>query len=276
MEYELPIGRLDDVFSGPRAVSADERNALYALIIESMRERFGEHLQHLVLYGSTARGEARPYSDIDLWGVIDDEVYGAKFQKPVEWVYGPGKALVYLLSRSAAEALAREVDESWPISRGKFVYSHVVWASPGNENLLARLREVATHPDPDMVERAMARIVSGTLYELIGKLRNRSAPHAMIAGTFAMHLALVTGLAARYPYATFGTVLEEAARLPAPDGAKELYALVIKGDLSDLALVNDVVERAWAGLASWQAGATFTAALQLRVLPSFEPAEELA
>ena len=132
MEYELPIGRLDDVFSGPRAVSADERNALYALIIESMRERFGEHLQHLVLYGSTARGEARPYSDIDLWGVIDDEVYGAKFQKPVEWVYGPGKALVYLLSRSAAEALAREVGQAGVLAwqRGEPVQLRMLIARP--------------------------------------------------------------------------------------------------------------------------------------------------
>lgn len=274
MQYELPTGRLEDVFSGPRAITADERSALYELIINAMRERFGEHLQHLVLYGSTARGAARPYSDVDLWGVIDDEVYGPGFQKQVEWVYGPGKALVYLLSRTAAEALARVVDESWPISRGKFVYSHVVWTAPGHENLLAELREIATHPDSDMVERSMARIVSGTLYELIGKLRNRSAPHAMIAGTFAMHLALVTGLSARYPYATFGTVLEEAARLPAPDGAKELYALVIQGDLADLARVNDVVERAWAGLASWQAGPAFTAAVERRVTPVFEPSAE--
>jgi kanamycin nucleotidyltransferase len=89
-----------------------------------------------------------------------------------------------------------------------------------------------------------------------------------------MHLALVTGLSARYPYATFGTVLEEAARLPAPDGAKELYALVIQGDLADLARVNDVVERAWAGLASWQAGAAFTAAVERRVTPVFEPSVE--
>lgn len=273
---ELPNGRLDDIFSGPQAVAADERSALSARVVESVRERFGEHLQHLVLYGSTGRGEDRPHSDIDLWGIVSDELYGAQFQKAIEWVYGPGKILVMLFSRTMAEAVAREVDESWPITRAKFLHSRLVWASPGNENLLAELRAIAANPDPERAGRAMAGIISGTLYELMGKLRNRSAPHAMIAGTFAMHLALVTGLGARYAYTTFGAVLREALNLPGPDGAQELYAMVLSGELSDIARVEAVVERAWAGLSSWQAGPAFTAALQRRVSHTFGSLEATA
>jgi predicted nucleotidyltransferase len=51
---------------GPRRAIADALQALR----ERLRDRFGERLERMVLFGSYARGEAGPESDIDVLVVI--------------------------------------------------------------------------------------------------------------------------------------------------------------------------------------------------------------
>ena len=52
-------------------VSLDERQQLVNHILEEMQHHFGANLVSLVLYGSTARGDCRPDSDIDLLIICD-------------------------------------------------------------------------------------------------------------------------------------------------------------------------------------------------------------
>lgn len=47
-------------------VNVDERRQLVKLILEDLHHHFGASLVSVVLYGSTARGDCRPDSDIDL------------------------------------------------------------------------------------------------------------------------------------------------------------------------------------------------------------------
>lgn len=50
----------------------DELAQRYHPVLKSLLENFGQHLQWVVLFGSQARGEARPESDHDLFIVVDD------------------------------------------------------------------------------------------------------------------------------------------------------------------------------------------------------------
>jgi len=266
MDYALPQGELDTLFAGPQSVTSEQRRDLVALILERLRERYGERLLAVALYGSTARDSDGPYSDVELWAVLDDAAFGADFDESLEWVHGRGKAEVNLMSRSAVEAFAREVDEAWPISHGQFVHARALWIAPDHGALFETLRSLAAHPDDAEVERAMAEIVVGELYELIGKLRNRYArkPLALLAGEFAVHVACLAGLAERHLYASAGTMFDEAADLPGPDGAVELYRLVGKGELGDEARLVATLERVWAGLEVWVGEVALTEAVRRR------------
>lgn len=41
---------------------------------QALEELYGDRLERLIVYGSQARGEARPDSDVDLLIVLDDDV----------------------------------------------------------------------------------------------------------------------------------------------------------------------------------------------------------
>jgi len=57
------------------ATSASNQTDLeqrYQLVIQALRQEFGERLKTVVLFGSQARGEARPDSDHDLFIVVEN------------------------------------------------------------------------------------------------------------------------------------------------------------------------------------------------------------
>jgi len=59
--------------AGRRIQAGDDRSTVQALIaklVERLKEEFGDNLVSVVLYGSVARGDYRPDSDIDLLLVL--------------------------------------------------------------------------------------------------------------------------------------------------------------------------------------------------------------
>lgn len=50
----------------------DEKNSIYNLLIQMLKDRYGSQLKMAVLFGSQARQEATPDSDHDIFLLIDD------------------------------------------------------------------------------------------------------------------------------------------------------------------------------------------------------------
>ncbi len=69
------------------AVSESVRQALVGLR-RRFEELYGERLVHLILYGSQARGDARPWSDIDVLVVLRGDVDDWKESHRTEVIVG--------------------------------------------------------------------------------------------------------------------------------------------------------------------------------------------
>ncbi len=55
----------------PEIAGAFDPHAIAAAVAEELRELYGERLKQVLLFGSWARGDAHPESDIDLLVVLD-------------------------------------------------------------------------------------------------------------------------------------------------------------------------------------------------------------
>jgi predicted nucleotidyltransferase len=65
-----------------------ERGALLRRIRSELEVTYGQRLRLVMLYGSEARGEARPDSDIDVLVLLDEVTqYGAELQRCLTALY---------------------------------------------------------------------------------------------------------------------------------------------------------------------------------------------
>lgn len=268
MDYSILHGSLDELFSGPQSRSRAQRRVIVDLAVEQLRERYEDRLLAVALYGSTARDEDGPYSDVELWAVIEDraaEDVSAE-DDTFEWIHGRGKTEINVMARSAVEAFARSVEEDWAVTHGQFVHARVLWSAEGHEGLVERLRALAAQPSDEAVDRALAEAVVGNLYELVGKLRNLRGrmPLSVLAAMVAREVACMVGLAERHVFESASSMLKEAARLPAPDGSAQLFEMVQGGDLTDLGAVTAAIERVWSGIEEWAASLGLNEALAQR------------
>jgi predicted nucleotidyltransferase len=60
------------MIGGQVAAQALDRRSLASEVARDLRDIYGERLKDVVLYGSSARGDAQPESDIDLLVVLDE------------------------------------------------------------------------------------------------------------------------------------------------------------------------------------------------------------
>jgi kanamycin nucleotidyltransferase len=222
-------------------------------IAERVKERFHSEVLAIGLYGSLAREEDGPYSDIELFGVLTIEHY----QQVYEWCTAAWKAEVDLYGKQTLLERAARVDGSWPLTHSAL---QMVLPLYDPEQFFAEIRRIAQASPEPLFRDAIERQLVDNVFEIIGKIRN-----ARVFGTpttlpalvvkLAQAVAMVVGLANRQCYTTGTQVLPEAMALPdLPDGFREVGHVILTGDLRDGQQLFAACERLWKGLNTWAEG----------------------
>ena len=236
--------------SGPKPQDHTNRLALVQQLSDRLQTIYGDRVVTIALYGSMARQQDGPYSDIELLCIISEPEMDISF----EWVYGAGKAEVNVLGRNDARWEAKEVDKDWAISKGAFLEAKVIF---GDEAFLTMLKELVLSISDDEINAVISQVMVDELYEWVGKVRN--ALHAnsysgvsSVACKFAETIALLLGLAHRTCYTTGMTMLDESLQFDdLPAGYQDLCNLVRWGKLSDAKETIMAIESVWSGLVFW-------------------------
>ncbi len=238
--------------SGPQPCSREQRRALAREIAARIRAARGKDLLALGMYGSVARGEDQPYSDLEMLAVLttsgEDSTY--------EWTPGPWKAEVNFKSRDVVLAQAAEVDELWPLTHGAFVFIEPLHDPEG---LFPELRAVALGQPEAKFRAALRSLIVGDLYELVGKVRNAEhtrfwAALPFLAVQIAFYGAMLLGLAHRHLYTRGERMFAESLELgDPPQGYRALAERVIAGRLDDPHRLTTLVEQFWEGVEAWAA-----------------------
>jgi kanamycin nucleotidyltransferase len=235
---------------GPQPRERTERLQLAQEIAARALELHGERVLAIGLYGSTARGTDGPFSDIEMFCILNtsDEDYSH------EWSYGPWKAEVDFLSENVVLSKAAEIDERWSLTHSVFCNVHALYDP---HNFFARLCEVVTSQPQERFTAVIHALIVDEIYEAIGKLRNAQYQGNMaylpeVSFSLAKYGAFLVGLANRYHYSTGSGVQAESLTLPGrPAGYDELCEMVMKGELNDPVRIVEACEAFWAGVEQW-------------------------
>ena len=234
----------------PQPMDHQQRLELAWRIAGRLVARYNASLKAIGLYGSAARNQDGPYSDMEMFCVLKEPGESRNF----EWCAGPWKAEVNVRGEEELRHEAAEFDGRWALTHGAFVH---VLPLRDPEHYFDGLRELAMlHSSEDarvLIEEALVC----DIYERVGKVRNAFAQQnhqalPTLAVLLAQRTAYILGLEHRHLYRTASSVLAEAVRLPnLPGGFTALTHLVMGGNLSDAALVASACDTLWAGLVYW-------------------------
>jgi kanamycin nucleotidyltransferase len=219
-------------------------------IVADLHRTHGEGVLAIALYGSLARATDGPYSDIEIWCMVDEP----GLDTTEEWVYGPNKAEVDLYGADVMAASAVEVDEMWSLRQGEIMNCRPLF---GDRARFEALRAAVMSPPKETFDEVVAEMVVGECFEWMGKIRNGVAHNDLdflpiTACNFTLHLALMAALLHRHIYSTSSALMREALALPSlPTGYAELARMVIAGELHDKPRIAAAIETVWQGMEGW-------------------------
>lgn len=234
-------------------------------LVDRLLARYGANVKAIGLYGSLARGDDGPFSDIEMLCVLtcppDQNYY--------EWWSGTWKAEVDLSSVEAVHKKASSVSSGWPLNHSSYLHMKPLYDP---DAFLPELKPLVYSASKENFQTVIEALLVEDIYEIIGKVRNARASQmtgylTKIAVDLSWELALVVGLANRHCYTTRPTVLPEALALPdLPEGFAALCELVMNGDLHNHWYVADMCEAAWQGVYAWALAHGYTL-IEPRTIP---------
>lgn len=247
----LPQGALADLFAGPQQLSHEQRSAIADAVLSWLKAEHGDDLLAVALFGSTASMTDGPFSDVEVWAVVEDR---AGPQSDLEWIWGPGKLQVERMTVSEAITRALLVDGRWPLTQARFVRARPIWQAPRQAGFVDRLRDLAAElPDAARAEAAAECVLE--MYEALGKLRNcRAGPMGdatRFAFAFGEPLMRLVALRHRYVFSSSRQLLAEAHRLEGPAGYRAVLERLARGPFRPSEQVVDLIDQCWAGLPAW-------------------------
>lgn len=229
-----------------------QRIILAEQIAEKIRMYYQEHLLALGIYGSLARGTDGPYSDIEMFCIIE----GEGIDNSYEWSEGEWKAEVNIYSLDLLTRLAGEIDSEWSITHGALMMVQPVYDP---QDIFSYLKEVVLSHTEEAFQEAMEDLIVGEVYELVGKLRNSHAQQNWgCVPFFTMDLikfaACLVGVSNHHLYTSTRKFLEESLMLSdLPQGYETLCILGMEGKLDDPKVILPIMEIFWAGIEEWAA-----------------------
>ncbi len=204
----------------------------------------------IAIYGSAARGDDGPHSDLEMMVVVDSD--GEDFS--YEWTAGPWKAEVNVRGHDVVLDESAELDGDWAVTKGEYAFT-LPLHDP--HDLFPELRRHVFDHSPDDIDDCIREVIVGDAYELVGKWRNmRAARDYSFMPTCAMKLvqygAWVLGLAHRTLYSTSARMYHESLQLPdRPSGYDALCQCVMRGALHEPLVLMGLCEAFWNGLVRW-------------------------
>jgi kanamycin nucleotidyltransferase len=235
---------------GPQSLSHTQRLTIAHDIAERVKVRFHPELIAIGLYGSLAREEDGPYSDIELFGVLRTDHYEQRY----EWCTTEWKAEVDLYGKQSLREQAAHVDGRWPLTHSAF---QTVLPLEDPNYFFAEIRAIVqSRPEPSFRE-AIQNLLVDDVFECIGKIRNAQAfgiPNALpvLVLKLVQSVALVIGLANRQCFTTSMRIIPEAIVLPdQPIGFRELGQIILAGDFRDDQQLGTACEHLWQGINIW-------------------------
>jgi kanamycin nucleotidyltransferase len=170
-----------------------------------------------------------------------------------EWVHAAWKVEVDVRGREYLVRDAATVTEGWSITHAMYVDVMPVHDPDG---VFAELAAIVRDIPQSAFDHAIGRLITGELWEAIGKLRNartRGLPPPVGFVHYVLKLAYwLIGLANRRIYSAATRAWSDALALPdRMAGYDGLCRLASSGDLRDPAHVFDACDSFWAGVAAW-------------------------
>lgn len=256
---------------GPQPMTHADRVALAQQLAQQLQTHYGEQIMALGVYGSLARQLDGPYSDVEMYCVLE----GAGVDYTYEWINGPWKAEINVISPDVLWEEAATVEGDWPITHGALAH---VWPLYDPNAFFDQIRTAALAHPGSVFRQALYDLIVGDIYELVGKLRN--ADHLgyhdalpALAAALARTGACLCGLHHRHLYTTGARLWQESLTLPdRPEGYDALCRLVQTGRLEDPAVVLATADAFWAGVESWAAQQRLTLETTLANLLGAAPA----
>jgi kanamycin nucleotidyltransferase len=238
--------------SGPQPMNHQQRLQLARTIVRQLSVRYSSSLTAAGLYGSVARGQDGPYSDIELFCVLQDP--GA--YRNIEWCAGPWKAEVNVRSETELRREAAQLDGQWALTHSAFVH---ILPLIDPQHYFAGLPALVMQHTPEDFQTLIRAELASEIYECVGKIRNAlSQQHYQALPALAILLtqrtAYILGLEHRHLYQAASSLFDEALELPAlPQGFTVLARLVMSGTLCDAGMVASACDHLWSGLVQWAA-----------------------
>ncbi len=239
-------------YPSPQPVTQQDRRKIAQHIARRVQVHFGDTLLALGIYGSLARGDDGPYSDIEMWAVMRQD----GIERFIEWVAGPYKVQIDVFSRNVLWQDAARVEYDWPLTHGSMADVQPVFDPHG---FFPQLRErILSRPQEDF-DRAMRELIIDELYEMVGKIRNlRAAQDYGALAFFVQKLALsgawMLGLAHQRYFSSAARTFDESLALGgAPAGYAGLLRYVMSGDLRPVPALFAAVDAFWDGVVEWAA-----------------------
>jgi kanamycin nucleotidyltransferase len=238
------------MYPAPEPMEHQQRMELAQMIAKRLIARYGKVVKAIGLYGSLARNEEGPYSDIEMFCVLRAPGETRNY----EWCAGSWKAEVNVRDEVSLRQEASQVDGHWARTHGKFVH---IFPLTDPEDYFSGLRELVVSHPPEIFREVIKEVLIGDIYELIGKVRNaqvRGHEQALVvlAVELTQRTASALGLEHRHLYGSSSSVLDEAVRLPdPPEGFHSLAQMVMTGNLHHAPMIVSACDTLWSGLVRW-------------------------